>query len=327
MMLRDQVLGAGGARSPGQAGLGRPLDHGGAGQDAASRAARSPARHARLATGLAPPPDHPQVDVSEPDRPAREPARDPRPGAAAGAGEPRLGIPQSARRAAPARSLQVSEATVRRILRSRRRRPAARHLDTSWRAFLRAQADGLLPAISFSSWTSVTRTASFRFLIRDRDAKFTSVFDEIFASAGIEDGQDPAADPSRELLCREMDTHSTSRVHSPDAHLRRTAPAISSGLKYASRLQPAPAPPVPPAAIPDRDHQASAPLNLPVQRRKVLGGVINEYSHQAGVADPNETPGQTPCDGFEAVQGISGVAGRSGVTLPVDGVSAARPRR
>jgi putative transposase len=39
---------------------------------------------------------------------------------------------------------QISEATVRRILRARRHRPAPPHLDTSWRAFLRAQADDLL---------------------------------------------------------------------------------------------------------------------------------------------------------------------------------------
>ena len=32
---------------------------------------------------------------------------------------------------------------------------------------------------------------------------------------------------------------------------------------------------------PDRDGQASPPLDLPVQWRKVLGGMINEYFHAA----------------------------------------------
>ena len=32
---------------------------------------------------------------------------------------------------------------------------------------------------------------------------------------------------------------------------------------------------------PDQDAQASAPLNLPVRRRKMLGGVINEYYQAA----------------------------------------------
>jgi hypothetical protein len=32
---------------------------------------------------------------------------------------------------------------------------------------------------------------------------------------------------------------------------------------------------------PDRDDQSTVPLDLPVQRRKVLGGVINEYYRAA----------------------------------------------
>jgi hypothetical protein len=86
-----------------EAGLGRPGDPGRASPVDACGIAHPAARHARHRTGLAPQANPTQVDVSQLARPTQDQPGNTRACAATGAGEPSLGIPQSARRAVPAR--------------------------------------------------------------------------------------------------------------------------------------------------------------------------------------------------------------------------------
>ena len=124
------------------------------------------------------------------------------------------------------------------------------------------------------------RTGSFRFLIRDRDAKFTGASDAIFAGEGVTTAKIPP--PSPRANCYAERWVRTTRAECTDQmlscgerHLRSVpgqhAAHYNGHRPHQSRQQ----------RPPGQDGQVSPPLDLPVQRRKVLGGVISEYYQAA----------------------------------------------
>ena len=125
----------------------------------------------------------------------------------------------------------------------------------------------------------MTRSPRSRFLIRDRDSKFTCPSGEFFADAGVTVVKIPPQTPANcyaERWVRTARSECTDRMliyH--ERHLRtvlgRYAGHYNGHRPHQSRQQ----------RPPDHNTQVVLPLDAPVQRRKVLGGVISEYYRAA----------------------------------------------
>ena len=125
------------------------------------------------------------------------------------------------------------------------------------------------------------RVDGFKFLIHDRDAKFTAAFDAVFTAVGARIIKTPVR--AGERLCRTLGAHSTGRGHRPDADRRAEAPSHGPGPVRRALQQASPSPSPEPAPVAAEIIPAViADLTTPeIQRRRVLGGLINEYERAA----------------------------------------------
>jgi putative transposase len=131
------------------------------------------------------------------------------------------------------------------------------------------------------TWTLQEKPSRFRYLIRDRDAKFTRSFDTVFAREDIQVLKTPVRAPKANAIAERF--VGTARRECLDwllilnrRHLEHVLRVFADhyNLHRPHRSLEL----IPPEAI-DRDQPAGSSRDL--KRRDRLGGLIHEYSYAA----------------------------------------------